>query len=359
MSSAPVALIMAGGTGGHIFPALAVAKALQLRGWQVRWLGTPDSMESRLVPQHGIALDLLNIKGLRGKGFKTLLLAPFKLVRALVDAVALVKRIKPRVVIGLGGYASGPGGVAAWLAGVPLLIHEQNAVPGMTNKLLARLARVVMSGFPVNFAKPAQVTGNPVRAELSCLPEPGERLAGRSGPLRVLVVGGSLGARIFNETLPAALALMTDDHRPLIWHQTGRDQAETVRHAYQAAGVAGAAHSIAPFIDDMAAAYSWADLIVCRAGALTVAEVAAAGVAAVFVPYPHAVDDHQSANARFLTGQGAGVLLPQNELNPGRLATLLATLTRNDCRVLAEAARRLARTDATDAVVNHVLSVAR
>ena len=361
MSAAPLALIMAGGTGGHIFPALAVAKALQARGWQVRWLGTPGSMEARLVPQHGIEMDFLNVKGLRGKGFATLLAAPFKVLSAVCQGLSLVKRLQPAVVLGLGGYASGPGGVAAWLAGKPLVIHEQNAIPGLTNKILAKLARVVLSGFPVRFATSAKyaVTGNPVRDDIARLPAPAERYAEHDGPLRLLVVGGSLGAQVFNDTVPKALAAMAPEARPQVWHQTGRDKADAVRAAYAAAGLENSVHTVAPFIDDMRAAYAWADLVLCRAGALTVAEVAAAGVAALFVPYPHAVDDHQSANARYLTDAGAGVLLSQNALNPDRLATVLADRSRADCLKLAEAARALAKADATDAVVNEVLSVAQ
>lgn len=356
---APLALLMAGGTGGHIFPALAVAKALQARGWQVSWLGTPDSMEARLVPAQGIDLDLIRIKGLRGKGLKALVLAPFALLSAVVQSLRVMRARQPALVLGLGGYVAGPGGLAAWLAGKPLAIHEQNAVPGLTNKLLARLARLVMSGFPVDFATSAKrvTTGNPVRADIAALPAPAGRYAGREGPLRLLVVGGSLGAQVFNEVLPKALARLPAACRPTVWHQTGRNKAEGVRAGYEAAGVTDCAHELADFVSDMAGAYAWADLVLCRAGALTVAEVAAAGVAALFVPYPHAVDDHQTANARFLTEAGAGRLLPQAELTPERLAEILAGLTRNELLRMAEAARAQARTDATETVVNELLSV--
>lgn len=357
MLNAPLALIMAGGTGGHIFPALAVAKALQARGWQVRWLGTPESMEARLVPQHGIAMDFLNVKGLRGKGLATLLAAPFKLASAIGQGLALMRRLQPTVVLGLGGYASGPGGLAAWLSGRPLAIHEQNAIPGFTNRVLAKLAGVAMSGFPL--AGGYKVTGNPVRSDIAELPAPAQRLAGRSGPLRLLVVGGSLGAQVFNETLPVALSQMAPEQRPEVWHQTGRNKSAGVDSAYRQAGVQASVHTLADFIEDMPAAYAWADLVLCRAGALTVAEVAAAGVAAVFVPYPHAVDDHQSANARCLTEQGAGVLLPQSELSPASLAALLAGFERSEILRLAQAARALAKIDATETVVNELLSIVR
>ncbi|MBI2382109.1 MAG: undecaprenyldiphospho-muramoylpentapeptide beta-N-acetylglucosaminyltransferase [Gammaproteobacteria bacterium] len=352
---------MAGGTGGHIFPALAVAKALQARGWRVRWLGTPDSMEARLVPEQGIDMDFLRVKGLRGKGLKTLLSAPFKLCSAVAQALRLMREHQPALVLGLGGYASGPGGLAAWLAGKPLAIHEQNAVPGLTNKLLARLARLVMSGFPVNFATSARrvTTGNPVRADIAALPAPAKRLAGREGPLHLLVVGGSLGAQAFNEVLPKALALLPAEQRPRVWHQTGRNKAEAVQAAYGAAGVAGSLHELAPFVTDMCGAYTWADLVLCRAGALTVAEVAAVGVAALFVPYPHAVDDHQTANARYLTEAGAARLIPQAELSPENLAQALVGLERGELLRMAEAARARAHTDATETVVNELLSVIR
>ena len=354
--TAPV-LIMAGGTGGHIFPGLAVAQVLRERGVPVAWMGAAGAMETRLVPAAGIDLHLLDIGGLRGKSLATLLTAPWRLLRALARASAILGRIKPRCVISFGGYAAGPGGLAAALRRVPLLVHEQNRVAGATNRILARRARRVMAGFPDVLAG-AQWLGNPVRPEISALPAPDQRMTGRSGPARLLVVGGSLGAAVFNRMLPPALALMPPEQRPQVRHQCGRDQEQVTRQAYEQAGVQA---DVSAFIDDMAQAYAWADLALCRAGALTVAELASAGLASVLVPFPHAVDDHQTANARFLVEHEAALLLPQTELTADSLAATLGQILQPPGRVLAmaQAARACARPDAAERVADACLEVAR
>lgn len=354
--NAPV-LIMAGGTGGHIFPGLAVAQALRERGVPVAWMGAAGGMETRLVPAAGIDLHVLDIGGLRGKSWTTLLVAPWRLLRALARASSLLGRIRPRAVISFGGYAAGPGGLAAALRRVPLLVHEQNRIAGTTNRILARYARRVLAGFP-EVLPAAEWVGNPVRADIAALAPPGQRLAGRPGPPRLLVVGGSLGAAVFNRLLPQALALMPPEQRPQVRHQCGRDQEDATRQAYADAGVQA---QVSAFIGDMAQAYGWADLALCRAGALTVAELASAGLASVLVPFPHAVDDHQSANARFLAERDAAVLLPQAELSADTLAGTLAELLHTPGRLLAmaEAARACARGDAAGRVADACLEVAR
>jgi UDP-N-acetylglucosamine--N-acetylmuramyl-(pentapeptide) pyrophosphoryl-undecaprenol N-acetylglucosamine transferase len=350
-------VIMAGGTGGHVFPALAIAARLRQRGVAVSWLGTRHGIEAELVPQAGYAIDWISVSGLRGRGLVGWLLAPARLALALLQALAALRRRRPAAVLGLGGFASGPGGVAAWLLAIPLLVHEQNAVPGLTNRLLARLASRVMEGFPGTFppASGAFPTGNPVRPEIAALPPPEARLADRGGPLRLLVLGGSLGAAALNAAVPAAAARLPG--RLDIRHQAGRAKFEATRAAYAEAGVAA---RVEPFIDDMAAAYRWADLVLCRAGALTVAELAAAGVGAVLVPFPHAVDDHQTANAGYLVAAGAAELLPQSELDGARLAARLEALAGDRPRLLAMAlaARSVARPAATDLVAAHCLRVA-
>jgi UDP-N-acetylglucosamine--N-acetylmuramyl-(pentapeptide) pyrophosphoryl-undecaprenol N-acetylglucosamine transferase len=337
-------LVMAGGTGGHVFPALAVARVLRERACEVVWLGTQAGIEARLVPAAGIEIEWVRVSGLRGKGVLGWLLAPFRLVRAVRDALAAVKKRNPDVVLGLGGFASGPGGVAAWLTRRPLVIHEQNAIAGLTNRLLSRLARTVAEAFPGSYGGAARgvvVTGNPVRAEIESLPPPAQRLAGRGKP-RLLVFGGSLGAAALNRLVPAALALLSPAERPEVLHQTGRSRRDEVVRAYAGAGVNA---DVREFIDDMAAAYAWADVAVCRAGALTIAELAAAGLPSLLVPYPHAVDDHQAANARYLANRGAAVLLPEATLTAERLAQELKQLTGRDPRrrlAMAEAARAAA-----------------
>lgn len=354
--SAPV-LIMAGGTGGHIFPGLAVAHALLARDVPVRWLGAQGAMETRLVPEAGIELDTLPIAGVRGKSLATRALAPLRLLRAVAGAFRLLGRIRPRAVISFGGFAAGPGGVAAVLRRVPLIVHEQNRVAGLTNRTLARFATRTLTGFPDVLPK-GEWVGNPVRDTIAALPPPLLRFELRNGPSRLLVLGGSLGARALNEQVPLAIAQMPAETRPLVRHQCGRDQAESTRAAYEKADVEA---RVEPFIADMANAYGWADLVVCRAGALTVAELAAAGVGAILVPYPHAVDDHQTGNARFLADHDAAVLLPQPQLEAGRLASLLTERLTDRPRLLAmaDAARDCARIDAAIRVADACLEASR
>jgi UDP-N-acetylglucosamine--N-acetylmuramyl-(pentapeptide) pyrophosphoryl-undecaprenol N-acetylglucosamine transferase len=346
-------MVMAGGTGGHVFPALAVAEELRERGSEVFWLGTPDSFESGLVPQHGFPLETIGIQGLRGNGLLRWALAPFKLAGAMWQASRIIRRRRPALVLGMGGFVTGPGGVVARLLGIPLVIHEQNAVPGMTNGLLSRIASRVLEAFPGSFpaSRKAWVTGNPVRPGIVALPAPEQRFAGREGALRLLVLGGSQGALALNETLPAALAKMPAGMRPEIRHQAGRDKSGATSKAYESAGVGA---SVFDFVDDMAEAYAWADLVICRSGALTVAEIAAAGVGAILVPYPHAVDDHQTRNARYLTDAGAGVLLPQLELDTQTLSLQLERLLGDRAGLLrmAKIARSLALPGATREVAD-------
>lgn len=347
MIAQPCALIMAGGTGGHIFPGLAVAEALRERGWRVHWLGTPGSMESRLVPPRGFALETIQFGGVRGKGVKTLLLLPLRLLKAFWQALQVVRRVRPDVVVGLGGYITFPGGMMATLLGKPLVLHEQNSVAGMANKVMTGIADRVFTAFPNVIAK-GQWVGNPLRAEFLCQPEPAQRFADRSGPLRLLVVGGSLGAKALNDTVPQALALMPADQRPIVVHQSGEKQIEALRASYAAAGVDA---ELTPFIDDTANAFAEADLIVCRSGASTVTEIAAVGAAALFVPFPSAVDDHQTTNARFLVDAGAGWLVPQTELTPAMLAERLQSMTRVQLLERANQAKTMQKTEAVQAVV--------
>ena len=340
-------LIMAGGTGGHVFPALAVAAELSARGVAVAWLGTRRGLEARVVPAAGYPLETMRVSGLRGKGVLQLLLAPFMLLVALWQALLIQLRLRPCAVLGMGGFASGPGGVIAWLLRRPLLIHEQNSVAGMTNKCLLPFARTVMEAFPGSLpAKHHPVhTGNPVRAGITQLPAPAERFAARSGALRVLVVGGSLGARALNETLPAAVQQLAAGDSLQLHHQTGKADEVSVQAAYAAQGVDA---RVEAFVEDMAAAYAWADVVICRSGALTVAELAVVGVASVLVPYPHATDDHQTGNARFLADAGAAILMPQSSLNADKLAGLLADFLqqRDMLEEMAARARALALPDA-------------
>ena len=339
-------LIMAGGTGGHIYPGLAVADALRGQGWNVVWLGAPGSMEAELVPGHGYPLAWVNFSGVRGKGALRLLTLPFTLLRALGQSMAAILRHRPDVVLGMGGYITLPGGLMAAFLRRPLVIHEQNSIAGMSNRVLAKLAMRVLSGFPQVLPR-SEWCGNPVRADIAALPLPAVRYAARSGQLNVLVVGGSLGAQALNEVLPQALALLPQAQRPQVVHQTGKKNLETVQAIYSQAGVAA---DIRAFLDDMAQQYARADVVICRAGALTIAELAAAGVASVLVPFPFAVDDHQTHNARFLSEQGAAILLSQKELSAERLAQLLEELTREKLLAMAQAARGLAKTDATQQV---------
>jgi len=335
-------LIMAGGTGGHIFPALAVADILRAQGWRVTWLGAPRSMEAELVPRHGYEMAWVRFSGVRGKGLLRLLLLPFDLLVAMWQSAAAILRHRPDVVLGLGGYITFPGGMMAALLRRPLVIHEQNSIAGLSNKVLARVAQKVLSGFPDVLAR-AVWCGNPVRSDIAALPDPQQRYAARSGRLNVLVVGGSLGAKAINLALPQALALLPQEVRPNVLHQTGKQHFEAVKRAYQQAGVQA---DIKPFMDEMARHYGNADLVICRAGALTVAELAAAGVASILIPFPFAVDDHQTRNARFLSQHGAAVLLPQSELSAEKLAQLLRELSREKLLAMAQQARSLAKADA-------------
>ena len=341
------ALIMAGGTGGHIFPGLAVAQALRERGWRVHWLGAPGSMESRIVPAQGFALETIDFSGVRGKGLKTLALLPWRLARAFWQARQVVRRVRPDVVVGLGGYISFPGGAMARLAGVPLVLHEQNSVAGMANKLLARIASRVFTAFPGALPQ-GQWVGNPLRAAFLQQAAPEQRFAGRTGPLRLLVVGGSLGARALNEIVPQAVALMPVDQRPVVIHQSGATQIDALRANYAAAGVQA---ECTPFIDDTASAFAQADIIVCRAGASTVTEIAAVGAAAVFVPFPSAVDDHQTANAQFLVSAGGGWLVQQRDLTPEGLSQMLLKLERPALVDIALKAKNMQKINATREVV--------
>ncbi|QDL53523.1 undecaprenyldiphospho-muramoylpentapeptide beta-N-acetylglucosaminyltransferase [Rhodoferax aquaticus] len=343
----PCALVMAGGTGGHIFPGLAVAKALRDKGWRVHWLGAPNSMESRLVPPQGFTLETVDFSGVRGKGVKTLLMLPIRLLRAFTQSVQVLQRVRPDVVIGLGGYISLPGGLMAVAMGKPLVLHEQNSIAGLSNKVLARLAKRVFAAFPGTMAQ-AQWVGNPLRSEFLLQAQPQVRFAGRSGPLRVLVVGGSLGARALNTVVPQALALIPAAARPVVIHQSGEKQLEELRANYANAGVEA---ELTPFIDNTAEAFAAADLVICRAGASTVTELAAVGAAALFVPFPSAVDDHQTHNARFLVAQGAGQLMPQPEFTPEVLAHMLQTTERSVLVQWALQAKTLEKTAATTAVV--------
>jgi UDP-N-acetylglucosamine--N-acetylmuramyl-(pentapeptide) pyrophosphoryl-undecaprenol N-acetylglucosamine transferase len=342
---------MAGGTGGHVFPALAVAETLRTQGMRVFWIGTERGMESRLVPEHGFELERVRIEGLRGKGLVQVLGAPFKLAAALWQAVEILRRRAPSVVLGMGGFASGPGGLAARALGLPLVIHEQNRVPGMTNQWLARIANRVFEAFPGSFPAPrrAIASGNPVRRAIVELPTPRERLGGRSSPGNLLIVGGSLGAKVLNETVPAALALIPEQERPRVRHQAGQQTLDIARRAYADSGVEA---EITPFIADMAEAYGWVDLVVCRAGALTVSELAAAGVGSILVPYPYAVDDHQTGNARYLADAGAARLVSQSDLSAAGLATQLRELLGDRATLLhmAEAARARAHPDAAERI---------
>ncbi|MCP5415774.1 MAG: undecaprenyldiphospho-muramoylpentapeptide beta-N-acetylglucosaminyltransferase [Chromatiaceae bacterium] len=353
-------MVMAGGTGGHVYPALAVANELRARGMEVFWLGNPDGFEARVVPGHGFSMERIDIRGLRGSGVLRWLAAPFKLSIALLQVLFVLLRRRPRLVLGMGGFVSGPGGLMARLMGIPLVIHEQNAVPGMTNRWLARWASRVAEAFPGSFDAScgARLTGNPVRREITALQPPEARLSGRSGALHLLVLGGSQGARILNEMVPEALRLLDAGSRPQVWHQTGGATAEATSRAYQQAGVDA---EVKPFVDDMAAAYDWADLLLCRAGALTISEVAAVGVAAILVPYPYAVDDHQTKNAAYLVDAGAALLLPQSEMTPERLAGVLQSLTgvREKLIAMAVAARRLAMPEATARVADICEEVTR
>jgi len=343
---------MAGGTGGHIFPGLAVAEALRDKGWRVHWLGgngtlNNPSMESQLVPPRGFAFETIDFSGVRGKGPMTLALLPVRLLRAFWQSIQVIRRVKPNVVIGLGGYIAFPAGMMAVLLGKPLVLHEQNSVAGMVNKVLAQLADRVFTAFP-DVLQNAEWIGNPLRPAFTSQADPEARFAGRTGPLRLVVVGGSLGAKALNAVVPQALALIAPESRPVVIHQSGAKQIDELRANYQAAGVDA---TLTPFIDDTASAFADADLIVCRAGASTVTEIAAVGAAALFVPFPSAVDDHQTSNARFLVASGAGWQVAQRDLTPVALADLLQKTERFTLLDIGLKAKKMQKTEATKRMV--------
>lgn len=356
MSQARRFLIMAGGTGGHVFPALALAKALQQQGHEVEWLGTQRGLEASIVPAAGFHLHCLQIGGLRGRGLLNLLKAPWLILRAIFVVSGILRRLRPHVVVGLGGYVTGPGGVAARLAGIPLVIHEQNAVAGTTNRLLAWIAKRVLTAFPAVLPR-AICIGNPVREAISALPPPEMRQHTPADPLRLLVLGGSLGAAALNQLVPKALAKISADERPDVWHQVGKQHVAAAEFNY---GELRVIADIEPFIADMAEALAWADLVVCRAGALTVAELCAAGVASILVPYPHAIDDHQTANAKWLVAKGAAILQPQASLTADKLSQLLQQYRHRPPELLAmaKAARAAAQPHTTQLFVQHILELA-
>ncbi|MGA2187271.1 MAG: undecaprenyldiphospho-muramoylpentapeptide beta-N-acetylglucosaminyltransferase [Steroidobacteraceae bacterium] len=346
-------LIMAGGTGGHVFPALAVAKVLRERGVPVVWLGVPASMEARLVPANGFPIEWVRVRGIRGKGVAAWAMAPLAIVNAVLQAVAVLRRVRPCAVLGAGGYVSGPGGIAAWLLRIPLLIHEQNAVPGLTNRWLARIAGQVLQAFPGSFKRSvhARTVGNPVRADIAAVPEPAARFAGRSGRARLLVFGGSQGAQRLNALVPTALSRLAPERRPQVRHQAGERGIDAARAAYSTAQVEA---DVLPFIEDMAAAYAWADVALCRAGAMTIAELQAAGLGAILIPLPTATDDHQTKNADAMVSIGAGRVLQERDLTADALGACIAELTADRGRLLqmAEAARRARVIDAAAQVAD-------
>ncbi|MBD1576881.1 undecaprenyldiphospho-muramoylpentapeptide beta-N-acetylglucosaminyltransferase [Vibrio sp. S11_S32] len=346
-------LVMAGGTGGHVFPGLAVAKQLQSQGWEIRWLGTPDRMEADLVPQHGIEIDFIKVKGLRGQGVAKLIKAPFQIVNAIFQARKHIKAWQPDVVLGMGGYVSGPGGVAAWMSGIPVVLHEQNAVAGLTNQWLSKLAKRVMQAFPGAFPE-AEVVGNPVRQDVVALSAPEDRFSERTGPIRILVMGGSQGARILNTTLPPVMKALGEGYT--IRHQAGKGQQQMVEVLYQDNQVQD--YQVSEFIDDVAQAYGWADVLVCRSGALTVSEVSAAGVGAIFIPFMHK-DRQQALNADHLVQCGAALMIEQPELTEQGLAQQLKQLDRTQLLTMAQKARQAAILDADTRVAAAIIAVCK
>jgi UDP-N-acetylglucosamine--N-acetylmuramyl-(pentapeptide) pyrophosphoryl-undecaprenol N-acetylglucosamine transferase len=346
---------MAGGTGGHVFPGLAVADELRGRGWNVVWMGARSGLEARLVPARGYPVAWIHAAALRGKGIVAKLLLPLHLLIGFWQSARAILQHRPSVVLGMGGYVAFPGGMMASLLARPLALHEQNAVAGLANRVLGGVADKTMVAFP-GALKNAEWTGNPVRADIAAIPSPEKRFEGRQGPLRLLVVGGSLGAQALNEAVPRALALLAEDVRPSVLHQAGEKNLPELKNNYQSTGVRG---ELVAFIEDMARAYAEADLVICRAGAMTIAELAAAGMASVLVPFPHAVDDHQSANARFLSDQGAAVLLSQADLTPEGLAKLIRSLDRTALLVMAQKAKALGKPDAARIVADRCVELAR
>lgn len=340
-------LVMAGGTGGHVFPGLAVADELKSQGWQISWLGTKDRMEAQLVPEHGYEIDFIDIAGVRGNGLKRLLMAPLRIIKSIIQARAVLKKRNVDLVLGMGGFASGPGGIAAWMMGIPVILHEQNAAAGLTNRILAHFSKKILMGFSGAFSsEKAVLVGNPVRKGLLNLPE--KQISAENSPLKVLVIGGSLGARVLNEQLPQAFSRF-DSSQLKVLHQSGRGNDESLKAVYQKLGLDV---DVQPFIHDMDAAYAWADLVICRAGALTVAEVAVVGLAAIFVPLPHAVDDHQTKNAQDLLNKEAALLIPQNELNADKVSDYLQRFSQNRAllKKMSENSRKAAITDATESL---------
>ncbi|HTJ95697.1 MAG TPA: undecaprenyldiphospho-muramoylpentapeptide beta-N-acetylglucosaminyltransferase [Pararobbsia sp.] len=359
MTHARTLMVMAGGTGGHVFPGLAVAHRMQAQGWRVVWLGNPGGMEATLVPKHGIPIEFVRFGGLRGKGLATKLKLPVNLLRACWQSLGVLRRIKPDVVLGMGGYITFPAGIMTALTGRPLVLHEQNSIAGLANRVLAKLARRVLVAFP-DALPGAEWTGNPIRDELAGLASPAQRYASRTGPLKLLVVGGSLGAAALNEVVPLALAKLPPEARPHVVHQAGTRHIGALKTYYENAGLGGDADiRLVPFIDDMASAYAEADLVICRSGAMTVAEIAAVGVAALFVPFPYAVDDHQTTNGRFLADAGGALLIQQRELTVDGLADWMRTQTRASLAEMAGHARERAKPDATDAVAGVCAAVAQ
>ena len=344
---------MAGGTGGHVFPGLAVAKKLQAQGWEIRWLGTADRMEADLVPKHGIEIDFIKVKGLRGQGVSKLLKAPFQIINAIIQAKKHIQAWQPDVVLGMGGYVSGPGGIAAWLSGIPVVLHEQNAVAGLTNQWLSKIAKKVFQAFPGAFPK-AEVVGNPVREDVVALEDPSERMKDRQGDVRILVMGGSQGAKVLNETLPKVMSQLGSGFT--VMHQAGKNNQENVLDAYRSHSVN--AVQVTEFIDDVAQAYAWADLLVCRSGALTVSEVSAAGVGAIFIPFMHK-DRQQALNADHLVECGAAFMIEQPDLTVDNLTNAIATLDRNELKMMATKARNAAKLDADVTVAEAIKALAK
>ena len=346
-------LVMAGGTGGHVFPGLAVAKKLQAQGWEIRWLGTADRMEADLVPKHGIEIDFIKVKGLRGQGVSKLLKAPFQIINAIIQAKKHIQAWQPDVVLGMGGYVSGPGGIAAWLSGIPVVLHEQNAVAGLTNQWLSKIAKKVFQAFPGAFPK-AEVVGNPVREDVVALEDPSERLKDRQGDIRILVMGGSQGAKVLNDTLPKVMSQLGSGFT--VMHQAGKNNQENVLDAYRSHSVN--AVQVTEFIDDVAQAYAWADLLVCRSGALTVSEVSAAGVGSIFIPFMHK-DRQQALNADHLVECGAAFMIEQPDLTVDNLTNAIATLDRNELKMMATKARSAAKLDADVTVAEAIKALAK
>ena len=347
MSGPQTLMVMAGGTGGHVYPAMAVADALQMQGWKIVWLATEGGMENRLIANKSYDKAMMTMQGVRGKGLSGWLTLPVKLVRAFAQARQAIRQHQPDVVLGMGGFAAFPGGVMAKLAGVPLVIHEQNSIAGLTNKVLANIANRVLTGFPDALGNKGEMVGNPVRDVITTLPVPEVRFAGHHGALRILVVGGSLGAAALNTLVPQAFAQLAVNERPQIIHQAGEKQIEELKKNYAEAGVAADCRA---FIYDMAEVYDWADLVICRAGALTIAELASVGAASILVPFPFAVDDHQTTNAAYLQQAGAALLIQQRDLGVTQLVSMLKTLDRPTCLAMAQKARALARPQATQQV---------